>query len=319
MALISLLVTTTLITAFAAADTRHTTLPLSVIAEPQAGVAPFLQMIDGAHSSIELTMYELYDRRVESALVAAAARHVDVRVLLNADYYGRSDNAAAYSYLDKHGVHVRWADRTYLVHQKTLTVDGRESAIMTLNFDGEYSTTRDLAILDRQPADIAAVVDTFDADWRDDAAYETGSGAGDLIWSPGSAYEVVLQMIGGATHTIDLENEEMAYHPATNALCAAAKRGVRVRVVMTADSEWDTALNQLRACGVSVGLYHGQSYYIHAKLLIIDGRIALVSSQNLSTASLEYNRELGIRLTSPAIVAALTRDFASDYAGVEPS
>ena len=127
VALISLLVTTTLITAFAAADTRHTTLPLSVIAEPQAGVAPFLQMIDGAHSSIELTMYELYDRRVESALVAAAARHVDVRVLLNADYYGRSDNAAAYSYLDKHGVHVRWADRTYLVHQKTLTVDGRES------------------------------------------------------------------------------------------------------------------------------------------------------------------------------------------------
>lgn len=62
-------------------------------------------------------------------------------------------------------------------------------------------------------------------------------------------------------------------------------------------------------------VYHGQGYYIHAKLLIVDGHQALVSSQNLSPGSLGYNRELGIAVTTPAIVAQLAGDFASDYAG----
>ena len=42
------------------------------------------------------------------------------------------------------------------------------------------------------------------------------------------------------------------------------------------------------------------------KLLIADGRTALVSSQNLSTGSLKYNRELGISVTDPAIVMVIS-------------
>ncbi|MDA8069958.1 MAG: phospholipase D-like domain-containing protein [Actinomycetota bacterium] len=33
-------------------------------------------------------------------------------------------------------------------------------------------------------------------------------------------------------------------------------------------------------------VYYGQSCYIHAKLLVVDGRTALVGSQNLSAESL---------------------------------
>jgi phosphatidylserine/phosphatidylglycerophosphate/cardiolipin synthase-like enzyme len=45
----------------------------------------------------------------------------------------------------------------------------------------------------------------------------------------------------------------------------------------------------------------------------------LVSSQNLSTGSLKYNRELGITVTDPVIVSALEADFDSDYAGGQTS
>jgi phosphatidylserine/phosphatidylglycerophosphate/cardiolipin synthase-like enzyme len=88
--------------------------------------------------------------------------------------------------------------------------------------------------------------------------------------------------------------EEMANAPAIGELCDAAHRGVAVHLVMTYASEWRGALTRLARCGVGVHLYHGQRYYIHAKLLIVDGRRGLVSSQNLSTGSLQYNRELGI-------------------------
>jgi len=294
--------------------------PLQLLAEPQAGNTPFLAMIDGARHSVELTMYELYDTRIESALASAARRGVDVRVLLNGGYYSEheSENAAAYNFLKSHGVQVRYTPSYFaLTHQKTLTIDGSESAIMTLNFDAEYATTRDFAVLDRQPADVRAIIGTFDADWSD-RHNSPSTGTGDLVWSPG-AETTVLGLINSAHGSIDVENEEMDYTPATDALCAAARRGVKVEIVMTYESDWSSALSKLSGCGASVHLYHGQSYYIHAKLLLVDGQRALVSSQNLSTTSLKYNRELGIEVGSPALLQQLLRAFTSDYAGADPS
>jgi phosphatidylserine/phosphatidylglycerophosphate/cardiolipin synthase-like enzyme len=288
---------------------------LSLIAEPQAGVKPFEAMIAGARRRIDLTMYVLSDRAVERALASAASRGVDVRVALNGGYYSERStyNTAAYAYLSAHRVHVRYTPTYFaLTHQKTLTVDDRRAAIMTLNFDGLYASTRDYAILDRRSADVRAIVGAFDDDWsrRRDTASE---GAGDLVWSPGAEGDV-LAVIGHARHAIELEDEEMAYDPATDALCAAARRGVRVRIVMTYESDWRDPLRQLRRCGAGVRLYHGQSYYIHAKAIVADGRTALVSSQNLSTGSLKYNRELGITVTDRSIVSALAADIGRDYA-----
>jgi phosphatidylserine/phosphatidylglycerophosphate/cardiolipin synthase-like enzyme len=296
------------------------TAQLSLIAEPQAGVRPFTALIAGARHSIALTMYELSDPTIEQALPAASARGVDVRVALNGGYYSErgSYNDAAYAYLSRHHVHVRYTPTYFpLTHQKTLTVDGRIAAIMTLNFDGRYASTRDYAILDRRSADVRTIDGVFDDDWA--ARRDTPTdGSDDLVWSPG-AQDEVLGLIEHARHSIDLEDEEMAYTPAITALCADARRGVDVRIVMTYASDWRDALTQLRGCGATIRLYHGQSYYIHAKLLIADGRTALVSSQNLSTGSLQYNRELGITVTDPAIVSTLQGDFSSDAAGAQTS
>jgi hypothetical protein len=41
-------------------------------------------------------------------------------------------------------------------------------------------------------------------------------------------------------------------------------------------------------------------------------------SQNFSVASLDYNRELGVRTTSPAVIAALSSALTHDYAGATP-
>jgi cardiolipin synthase len=304
----------------AATSRRATGSAVSVLAEPQAGSAPFIRLIDGARTSIELTMYELFDREVEHALGGAAHRGVDVRVLLNGGYYSghETTNAPAYRYLASHGVHVRYAPTYFaLTHQKTLTVDGRESAIMTLNFDGLYPSTRDYAVLDSQPADVAAIVAAFDADYARHRV-TASAGTGDLVWSPGAA-ATVISLIGAATHSIDVENEEMAYAPARTALCAAARRGVAVRLVMTYATEWRRDFTQLQRCGVVVHLYHGQRYYIHAKLLIVDDGLALVSSQNLSTGSLQHNRELGITLRARLLVSQLAADFSADYRGAQAS
>ena len=164
--------------------------------------------------------------------------------------------------------------------------------------------------LSMQPDD--TVVATFDADWAGHRITPS-TGTGDLVWSPGAAAAIV-RMIGSARRSIALEDEEMAYAPATSALCAAARRGVAVTIVMTWESDWYDAFSQLKHCGVNVRVDHGQSYYIHAKVLVVDGRRALVSSQNLSDGSLERNRELGIVVSSGPLVRALAADVAADAA-----
>jgi cardiolipin synthase len=295
---------------------------LRVLTEPQAGIGPVYRLISGARTSVDLSMYELADSAAETDLAADAARGVDVRVILDQDLE-KSRNTAAYDYLSARRVHVRWGPAGTIYHQKTLTVDGATSVIMTGNLVADdYPGTRDFAIIDTRPADVAAIVTTFNADFAGQSV--TPPDGTDLVWSPTNASALVLAVISAATHSLAVENEEMDDPAVTAALAAAARRGVDVRITMTADSEWDPEFSELAAAGAHIRLYpdDAAALYIHAKAIVADagrpGQQVLVGSQNFSVASLGYNRELGIRTRSRAVVAAISSALAADYAGAVP-
>ncbi len=295
---------------------------LRLLVEPQAGIGPIYRLITSARSSVDLSMYELIDHAAESDLAADAARGVDVRVILDQDLE-KSANTPAYDYLAAHGVHVRWGPAGVIYHQKTLTVDDATSVIMTGNLVSEdYPGTRDFAVIDADHADVAAIVATFDADFAG-RPISPPDGT-DLVWSPTNAQSSVLSVIGGAKHTLALEQEEMDDPAVTSALAAAARRGVDVTLTMTADPEWDAAFTQLARAGVHIRLYPDDpsALYIHAKAIVADaglpGQRVLVGSENFSQASLDYNRELGILTRDPAIVRGISRTIAGDYARATP-
>jgi cardiolipin synthase len=294
---------------------------LQVLVEPKAGVGAIYKLITGAKSSVELTMYELRDTTAENDLAADARRGVDVRVILDQNLE-KSRNTATYDFLAAHHVHVTWADSGTTYHQKTLTVDAKTSIIMTLNMVSEdYAGTRDFAVIDTDHADVAAIVTTFNADFAHRAI--TPPDGADLVWSPTNSQSSILAVINGAKHTLSVENEEMDDPAITDALVAAAHRGVDVEVVMTAESEWDTAFNELVKAGVHVRLYADSDnvLYIHAKAVVADaGRSdqqIFVGSENFSKASLGYNRELGIRTANKAVISGISATLAADYAGAK--
>ena len=297
---------------------------LTVFTEPAAGVSRVYRLITGARSSVDLTMYELIDSTAEADLAADAKRGVDVRVILDR-HLEQSRNSATYAYLSGHGVHVAWAPGSMTYHQKTLTVDGKTSVVMTLNMvTADYAGTRDFGVIDTDPADVAAIVATFNADFTGKGEAYTPPDGDDLAWSPTNSQDVILSVINGATRTLAVENEEMGNSRVISALVAAARRGVDVRVTMTAQSSWDRAFSKLDKAGAHVRTYPDSStaLYIHAKAIVADaGRSdqqVFVGSENFSTASLRHNRELGIRTTQPAIVAAISAVLARDYAGATP-
>lgn len=294
-----------------------------VWAEPGAGFGQVYRFILSARHSLDMTMYELGDRRAEADLVADASRGVNVRVLLDEAYHGGSYNEAAYSYLHSRGVHVEWAPSSVIVHQKTITVDDRAALIMTGNLTSEYyATSADFTLEDTKPADVARIVGAFDDDWAGDLSkswYDVPAHGqeGDLIFSPRSEGALV-GLISSAKHTVETSSEEMDSYKVEDALLADARRGVNVEVLMTEDSSWDSAFNELKAGGAHIKLYP-YSYnglYIHAKVIIVDGTTAYVGSINYSTASLVYNRELGLITSNPAVVKPVARAWSRWWAGV---
>jgi cardiolipin synthase A/B len=286
---------------------------LSLMVEPENGMTPLYNFMSSAQRSIDMTMYEFSDATAEKILIADHQKGVVVRVLLDHEYSGESVNRAAYATLSAAGVPVAWANDSEIFHQKTITVDGAESAIMTGNLTPQYySTTRDFVLMDRQTADVSAIETTFGTDWSG-AAPSTGGEGADLVWSPGSETDLV-ELIDSATRNVTVENEEMNSTAIEAALKADAQRGIDVSVIMTSDSEWNSAFSGLESVGVRVVLYPdtSSSLYIHAKVIDVDSTKVFIGSQNFSTASLDYNRELGAITTSEAVVAPLNDTLLSD-------
>lgn len=294
---------------------------LSLLTEPDQSIEPIYRLLQTARHSIDLTMYELVDPQLVEILETAAARGVAVRVCLDTNRE-KAANKAAYDQLNAHGVHVMWAATRYAAtHEKAIVVDGNVAAVMSLNLTSRYyDDTRDFAVLDKQPADVAAIEQVFNADFTH-AKTRPPNGL-DLVWSPG-AEAALVELIREAHTSLLVENEEMALPALTSALIDAAHRGVQVGVVMTNQPDWAADFDKLRRAGVAVRTYEpSAALYIHAKAIVADAGTAqqrvFVGSQNFSAASLQRNRELGLLTADPVLVAAIASTITSDATGATP-
>jgi uncharacterized protein (TIGR03437 family) len=293
----------------------------TLVTEPDQGLAAIYNLIGSAR--ISLDMNELNDLQAEQLLAQAVSSGVRVRVILDQNLE-KSANTDARNYLSAHGVQVHWANPAYAAtHQKTITVDGSTTAIMTLNLTAQYyPTTRDFAVLENNPNDIAAIEATFDADFINSAV--TPPDGGDLVWSPTNSQSVILSVIDAAQQSLLVENEEMSDTSVVSALVSAAGRGVLVRVTMTnTGNEYSSEFNRLAAAGVRVSTYAANApLYIHAKVVLADyggaGAQVFIGSENFSRASLTQNRELGLTLSDPAIMRSVAATLTGDFNGGTP-
>jgi phosphatidylserine/phosphatidylglycerophosphate/cardiolipin synthase-like enzyme len=259
-------------------------------------------------------MYEFKDKEIADALIAAARRGLSVRVLLNQGYYGAEEkmNQPAYDYLETGGVSARWTPSFFaLTHQKTLITDNDKAFIMTFNFaPAYYATARDFGVLDADQNDVKAIENTFNNDWNNQNILPAD--ADDLVWSPEGDQNMLL-IINSAKKELDIYNEEMADPVIIGALENAARRGVAVNIIMTYQSSFKDAFAQLKNAGAVLRLFHGEKFYIHAKMILADKEEAFLGSQNFSYTSLNKNRELGIFLSDPSIINMLAQTFSADW------
>ena len=277
--------------------------------------------IKSATSTLDMTMYELSDTTAENDLIAREKAGVAVRVIL--DRTRTTVNDPAYNKLKAAGVPVVWSSSAYVyTHQKTITVDGGESLIMSGNLTANYySTSVDYGVFDNDPTDVAAIERVFNADYKHSSV--TPGDADNLLWSPTTAESRLLSVINGATTTLDVEEEEFSDTTLTDAIAARAAAGVTVRVVVESPSSYSSEISDVDSSGGSVAGYSGSTgTYIHAKAIVADYGLSTqqveVGSMNFSTNSVGSNRELGIILTDQGVADTVENEFNNDFANGTP-
>jgi cardiolipin synthase A/B len=299
--------------------TPSTPTEFALVQYPNAGFQGFYSQTAAAKKSIDMEMYELVDETEVRALETAAQRGVIVRVLLDQKYGVKAKNQRAFDELASHGVQVRWADAGTIFHAKVTTFDGTTSNISTANLTSQYyAATRDAEIVDTYPVHVKAIEQTFANDWNGGDPATDEAGAPGLVWSPDSESAMV-DLLKSAKTSVDFMSEELSDPYIYRALASDAARGVRCRIVMTDSPDWATgfATAKQSGCAVHVVPDTPAGFYVHEKLIVIDGQRMMVGSQNASYSSLAFNRELSIVLTkseAPDILKQVETTFGADFA-----
>jgi cardiolipin synthase len=292
-----------------------------VLVQPDDGVAPLLALIAGAERSIYIKQFRFTHPALLAAAITAHRAGRDVRVMLNPhSSCGDRVNDAAFSELEAAGVKVLWTNPAFAVtHEKSMVIDDRLALVSTFNWDEKYFTqTRDYGVVADQPASVAEIRACFIADWERHG-FQPGAGSV-LMWSNLNTREVMSAFIDTARRSLDIQHPKFVDATILERIVLAHDRGVHVRVLcggghgLAGSDKLDTfaSLRLLQHFGVKVRKQ--KNLRSHAKLLIVDGKRALLGSANIDRSAFDLRRELGAMVADKAALRRLSEVFEADWA-----
>jgi len=291
-----------------------------LIVLPDDTAKPILDAINGAKSALNIRMFLFTDETLLAAVIAAKQRGVHVRVMLNpARRTGESENEGSRKALTDAGIDVRDSNPKFdLTHQKSMVVDHQIGFVESLNWElKDLTETRDYAVITTHDLETREMVACFDADW----AHEdfTPHPESRLIWCPDNGRQRVAAFIDGAKHSLWVQNERYQDTVIIERLVRAAVRGVKVHILtkpphsLKAEKliEGVGGLRILQDVGAKV---HTMKHLkLHAKMMLADGKRAIVGSINLAPGSFDGRRELAIETDDPGTVLRLQETAQRDW------
>ncbi len=300
-------------------------MPRELIVLPNDSPQAFLDSIAAARESLRIKMFLFSDPSLLKAVIGAHKRGVKVRVMLNPTRRdGTGENSGTRKMLKAAGVEVMDSNPKFPVtHEKSMVADSKVAFVNSLNWDTEnLEKTRDYAIVTKHASEVGEIVDCFEADWHRQH-FDPGSDAR-LIWCVGNARERIAEFIDSAKHSLWLQHERYQDPVVLERLVRAKMRGVDVRVMARSPHtlkvkkllEGVAGLRILDDVGIKVHKLH--KLKLHAKLVLADGKRAIVGSINLAPGSFDERRELAIEVDDRKIVHRFRRVIEHDWKHSRP-
>ena len=269
-------------------------------------------LLDGAQHAAWVNVKSSASKTLQTSLVSAAQRGVDVHVVLTA------------------GSH----DTTWLLQQHLessgLDVDVRTSAITGVTMVADDKSLHSSKIVSTASV-VSADVKKFQT-----VMVGTEPGKGSLLSSgvavhamPESSRDRIVQLFDAAKSTIDLEIYQLQERRVTKALEDAAARGVTVRVMLeprtVGAANYGAMSAELAKAGITVrktpSAFDSSHNVDHAKFFVVDGKELVFGTGNLVRSGLggvtetQYaNRDFWIEDARSASIAEAKALFEADWA-----
>jgi len=272
-----------------------------LILTPSARRPAILELIRTARRQITLSLFRGNDPEVFTELAAAVARGIQVDVLVTSNVKGGAPKIAELSgRLNAAGARIHAsADSVVKYHAKYLVVDDGPAMVASLNLTKKcFDRTHDAIVItdDRGVADSLRRI--FEVDRQGLPLPADISPR--LVIGPERARRQVTDLIDGA------------------------RVSIRVMDAKLSDPDMLTRLHAHRAAGLEIDVIKAKKFAglkSHAKIVLVDGRVALVGGLALTAMSLEFRREIAILVEDPSAIAQIEELFsvARAAAGAAPS
>lgn len=270
-----------------------------------------VQEINTAKNKVYLETYILTETRIQEALKRAKKRWLEIKILLEKNpYKAYNINNKAQKNLEKWWINVQWSDSNdySLNHSKFIIIDDF-AYISTGNFSySTFTTNRDyyIKIIDQEI--ITKLNEVFAADyaWEKQDFYHPN-----IVLSPYNSRDTFEKIITWANESLDIYAQYFSDEKIENLLIQTAKKWVKIRVIMRKNSdENDPIIQTMKDSGIEI---YTLSYpAMHSKMFLVDNTYLFLWSVNLSSYSLDKNRELGILLNNPDLIEKMSENFQKD-------
>jgi cardiolipin synthase len=319
------------------------------------------EAVDRAHHTIDFLTFVYWRGEVGSELARLLAHraHAGVRVRVLLDAWGaRPIDPDLTELMETNGVLVRWfrplrrfhpGQYNHRTHRKVLIVDeavgftgGVGISDLWLGDARNENEWRDTHFRITGPA-VDGLRSAFLDNWAetDDVLFDEHA---DRFPEQPKLGSTVVQCVRGASETgwsdvatlyrtlLQLAQREVRITTAyfvpdadiTDRLCAAADRGVDVRILLpgphidkrfvqlAGQADYEVMLDH------GVRIWHFQPSMLHAKVMTVDGLIANIGSANLNARSVTWDEEINMLAIDNQLVRTLNDHFDDDITRSEP-
>jgi phosphatidylserine/phosphatidylglycerophosphate/cardiolipin synthase-like enzyme len=304
---------------------------LELITLPDQGVQSVLHVLDRAKTNLKISMFHLSQKALVDKIIDLGVKGVKVQIILDNDILEKPSATAIANRIESSiggkNIEIRPSTKGFsLTHTKALLIDDTQLMISTINFSNAISYSRDFGVITTDVEDVNEFSEVFENDWKlsgTDQNTTPALSSTNLVWSPVNAKSKLVKLIYRAKKTLDVQVENLGSHDIQTAIKAAIKRGVQVRIVMSAcadgtgDRNWPF-MDDLAQAGAEIKVMEGTRDslhpYIHAKILLVDEKEFFLGSENFSRNSLDFAREVGIIAKSDSVVSSMDQTFETDWA-----
>lgn len=284
---------------------------LYVLPENNAEIYNFIQ---GAKSSIDITIYMLSDNNIKKELIDKKKSGVNIRIIIEkTPFGGGSLNYKTYNELTSYGINIKYSNPEFsLTHAKYIIIDKDEVLIMTSNLTHSgLNDDRDFIIYENDIDIINELNTLFEKDFTYNRYSSKNS---NLIISPNNSRLRIESLIKSAKSDIKMYIENINDDNIFKLLVNSLNSGVNVSIIAPDSKKVESnseILNKLKTYGALISYL--KKPYQHAKVLIIDNTVMYVGSINFSEQSMEENREVGVITVNKNNINVVLKTFEKDF------